>query len=82
MLEEGGIAEPTVKLNSNVVTSMEVFKPNRKPTEEASLRLNKKEKADTIAKIVGGIIPWIFERINCLCWVTTISALGRAAPSG
>ena len=51
---EGGMEPLMLSWNNIVVISIEVFKPIRKPTDPGSLRLNKKEIADTKQKTNGG----------------------------
>ena len=51
---DGGIALPMLRINSIVVINIDVFNPNRSPTDGASLRLNRNEIADTMQKIISG----------------------------
>ena len=52
--EDGGMEPLMFSWNSIVVINIEVFKPIRRPTDPGSLRLNKKETADTNEKTKGG----------------------------
>ncbi len=55
VLEDGGILLLAENVNNKVVTSIEVFNPIRSATEPGSFRPNKKDTAQTKAKMNGGI---------------------------